>query len=70
MIDISMHGVTRVVRRNATHAMGNKTFHTSNLTVHYKDWLGNEHEQTICLFSDNPMEIEDADSTPTYTENV
>ena len=70
MIDINMHGVTRIVRRNTKHTMNNREFHTSNLTVHYTDWLGNKHEQTICLFSDNPMEIEDANSTPTYTENV
>ena len=69
-MDINIHSVTRITRRNATHSMGDNEFHTIDLTFYYTDWLGKEHSQSICLFSNNPMEIEDANSTTPITEDV
>ena len=69
-MDINIHSVERITRRNATHSIGDKEFHTIDLTFYYTDWLGKEHSQSICLFSNNPMEIEDADSTTFITEDV
>ena len=71
MINLSLHGVTRIERRNRKHnRYEDKYFYTTEFVVYFKTWDDQEYAQNITLFGENPMEIEDADCTSPVTQDV
>jgi hypothetical protein len=71
MMNLTIHCVDRIVQKRRTHPnYDDQFFYTLELSIHCKTWDGQKCIQVISLFSDNPMEIIDADSTETITQDV
>lgn len=71
MINLTMHGVTSITqRRRKHHRYEDKYFYTIELTINFETWDGQHHSQHVSFFCDEPLEIQDADSTETIAQDV
>ena len=49
MINLTMHGVTKVTqRRRKHHKYDDEYFYTTELTIHFETWDGQKYSQHIC----------------------
>jgi len=71
MINLTMHNVDRITVKKRKHPnYDDQFFYTTELAIRCTTWDGHQQTQHIALFSDKPLEIEDADSTETITQDV
>jgi hypothetical protein len=70
MINLTMHNVDRITVKKRKHPNVDTFFYTTELAIRCITWDGHQQTQHIALFSDKPLEIEDADSTSPLAQDV